>query len=136
MKHAWAIKCFACIEIILGITSLFFTFFYLLSIHFPCAPAITTFLVTSALISIILGAGILNYNIQAYYLLIFFSGVIVLSKILILSNIISLNQTIASTLSFELKNTTSFIYHCLLIIYFTRKSTIDIFKNSQKNAKL
>jgi len=133
MKHGRGIKYFAYTEIILGIVSLFSTIFCLLNNRTPYPVTVATFLFATALISISLGIGILNYSRPSYYLLIFFSGVVVLSKILIFSKIISLNQTITSTLTPGVKNTTSLIYHSLLIFYFTRKSVIDIFfRNRQK----
>ena len=137
MGHGRGIKYFAYTEIILGIVSLFCTTFCLLN-NQPAYPATAAiFLVATALISISLGIGILNYNRQSYYLLIFFSGVVALSKILIFSNVISLNLTITFRVTPRVSNATSLIYHSLLIFYFTRKSVIDIFSEiDKKNAKL
>jgi len=132
MKHAWLIKCFAYTEIILGLTSLFFIVFRLFNHPSSYPPTVAVFLVSTALISLGLGIGILNHSLSAYHLLIFFSGTIILSKILILSNIISLNQTIASSVVPWLKNTVSVAYHSLLIFYFTRKPVIDVFSEANK----
>jgi len=136
MKQGWVIKCFAYTEIILGITSLFSLIPYSLNSQPPYPATVIAFLFTTALISTSLGIGILKHNTQAYYLLLFFSGVIVLSKILILSKIISLNQSISSWLTPGVKDSVSFIYHCLLVFYFTRKSVIKLFLETAKNAKL
>lgn len=132
MKHGQGIKCFAYTEIMLGIVSLFSLAFSLLNNPPSYPTTLTTFLLAAALISISLGIGILNFSRQSYYLLIFFSGVIVLSKILIFSNIISLNQAITSPFTPGVKNSVSFIYHSLLIFYFTRKPVIDIFLETDK----
>jgi hypothetical protein len=135
MQRGRGIKYFAYSEIILGLASLGSTFICLLKHYCIYPPASLAFLLITAFISISLGLGILKHNVHAYHLLIFFSGLIVLSKILIFGQIISLNQNIITLLPPGTKNMTSLIYHSLLIFYFTRKPVIDVFsKTGPENA--
>jgi hypothetical protein len=85
-------------------------------------PEVLIFVLITAMISMGLGLGILRYNVGCYRTLIFFSLIVILSKILIFANIITLNGALETTVPSSLKNIISLIYHSLLMFYFTRRS--------------
>ena len=80
------------------------------------------FVVISALISVSLGIGILLRWRYARKLLIFFAGWIILSKILIFAKILILCCELETTVSANLKNIISVVYHAMLIFYFHHPS--------------
>lgn len=86
------------------------------------------FVLTTSIVSLILGIGILKRSLTCYHLLIFFATVIILSKILIFAKIITLTGTLETFLPQSLKNTLSISYHSLLIWYFTRSQAKKHFK--------
>ena len=80
------------------------------------------FVLTTAVISLSLGIGILRHNLHSFHLLLFFAAVIILSKILIFARIISLNGALETSVSPAAKSAVSIIYHTLLIWYFVQPS--------------
>lgn len=76
------------------------------------------FVITSCLVSISLGAGVLLRFSYARKFLIFFAGWIILSKILIFAKILILCCSLETVVPSHLKNMTSIIYHALVIFYF------------------
>ena len=83
---------------------------------------VLTFVVVTSLISLLIGIGILRHDKAAYQLLIYFSSVIVLSKILIIANIISLNGALEASVPQPLKNSISIIYHSFVIVFLAQKN--------------
>jgi len=113
---------FAAVEILIGLITLSAVNLSLIQGRCVKPPEVIIFVLTTALISAGLGIGILTYNIHCYHLLLYFSSVIILSKILIFAKIISLSGALETTLPFQFKSTVSVIYHGLLILYFARAS--------------
>lgn len=111
---------FAAIEVLIGLVSLSAVTFSLIQGNCIKPPEVIAFVLGTALISCGLGIGILTYNIHCYHLLLYFSSVIILSKILIFAKIITLSGALETTLPFNFKNAASVIYHTALIFYFTR----------------
>ncbi|MDP3143680.1 MAG: hypothetical protein Q8N14_07115 [Candidatus Omnitrophota bacterium] len=89
---------------------------------------VLTFVVTTSIISIALGIGILNHKLSAYYALLFFAVVIILSKILVFAKIISLHGALETKLSEPVKNIISFMYHGAVLIYFNLKNVKEKFR--------
>lgn len=122
MKHNWGLITFALIEITIGsITSLAVITSLILG-KATKPPAVLIFVLTTAIISSSLGIGILRNNLTSYHLLLFFSTVIIVSKILIFAKIITLTGALETTVPQSTKNIISVIYHSLLIWYFSRPS--------------
>lgn len=122
MKHNWGLITFALIEITIGsITSLAVIASLILG-KATKPPAVLIFVVTTAIISSSLGIGILRNNLTSYHLLLFFSTVIIVSKILIFAKIITLTGALETAVPQSTKNIISVIYHSLLIWYFSRPS--------------
>jgi len=122
MKYNWLIKIFGLIEVSIGAITLIMVFLSLAQEKSAKPPEVLVFVLTTAIISSGLGLGILRYNLKCYYLLLYFSSIIILSKVLIFAKIITLNGALETTIPASFKNITSCFYHSLLIFYFTRKS--------------
>ncbi|MFA6217539.1 MAG: hypothetical protein WDL87_07845 [Candidatus Omnitrophota bacterium] len=118
MKFQKGIILFGIIEICIGMFMFCDTFVYMLAGKPARPPEVVTFILTTSLISAGLGVGILRYHIHSYHLLLFFSCVIILSKILIFGHIISLNDALETQFPFTPRNIVSIMYHGILIAYF------------------
>jgi len=105
------------IEISIGVITLFVTIGALLFSLNSKSPNVLIFVLITASISTLLGFGILIYSDLAYRLLIYFSSVILLSKILIFADIIRLNGTLETLIPLSSKNIVSIFYHAFVIIY-------------------
>ena len=123
-----ATKCIAITEILLGGITLFAVIASLILRESAKPVEVLIFVLTTSGLSLGLGIGILKKNLASYQLLLFFSSVIVLSKILIFAKIISLNGALETTIPAELKNMVSVTYHSLIIILLTRQPVKKVFK--------
>lgn len=122
MKLKKGILFFGLTEIAIGTITLAAIFESLLR-HVSTKPLnILIFVIISGIISASLGTGILLRIRYTRKLLMFFAGWIILSKILIFGKIIMLNGSLETTVSPNLKNTVSIIYHFILIFYFHHPS--------------
>lgn len=127
MKPGRGIVLFGITEIIIGATTLGAV---MLSVFLgkSAKPAgVLIFVLASSAISVFLGLGVLKRRLSSYHLLLFFSTLILLSKILIFAKIISLSGALETALPQPAKNLISVIYHSCLIFYFTRLSTREQF---------
>lgn len=117
MKLKKGILFFGWTEIAIGTITLTAVFESLLR-HVSTKPLnVLIFVIISGLISTSLGIGILLRIRYARKLLMFFAGWIILSKILIFGKIIMLNGSLETTVSPDLKNIVSIIYHFIVILY-------------------
>ena len=118
LKRNYAIVIFGFIEIGIGLITLVavITSFILGKSIKPLEVLI--FVLTTSILSLSLGIGILRHNLVSYRLLLFFAAVIILSKILIFAKLITLAGALETHLYPGAKNTISIIYHSLLIWYF------------------
>ena len=96
-------------------------------------PEVLLFVLTTAAISTALGFGVLKANLTSYHLLLYFSSIIILSKILIFANIITFSGALETTIPSSLKDIISVLYHILLMLYFTRKPVKEYF-GERRNA--
>jgi hypothetical protein len=128
MKSQKGIIVFGIIEICIGMFMFCDTFLYMLAGKPSRPPEVVVFILTTSFISACLGIGVLRYHIHSYHMLLFFSSVIILSKVLIFGNIISLNNALETQLPFTLRNFISIIYHGILIVYFIDPAVKKRFK--------
>jgi hypothetical protein len=91
-------------------------------------PEVLLFVLTTAMISLSLGIGVLRRSLHSYHLLLFFSTVIILSKILIFAKIIYLSGALETTVPSSVKNFISIVYHGVLVIYFVQPAVRKQFK--------
>lgn len=122
MKPKFGMQIFAFFELLIGSVTLFSVTFSLIQGRSTKPPAVLIFVLTTAVISTILGFGIFRQSPLARKILIYFSSIIILSKMLIFAKIISLSGALETTIPAPYKNAISIFYHSLLIFYFRRKS--------------
>jgi len=122
MKEKTGIAIFALTEIFIGAATLTAVSLSLIERTSTKPTQVLIFVLITAITSAVLGLGILRRNLRCYRILVFFSLVVILSKILIFAKIVTLNGALETTVPADLKNIISLIYHSLLIFYFTRKS--------------
>jgi len=121
------------IEILIGGLTLLTTAFSLLLSLNTKTPNVLTFVLMTAILSLLLGLGILVHNTIAYKLLIYFSTVIILSKILILADLIHLNGAFENFVPSPVKSVTSIAYHSFLIFYLTKSDIKKLFIKLKKS---
>lgn len=122
MGNKSGVRLFALIEVLIGSVTLLAVILSLAQGKSAKPLNILIFVLATAALSLGLGFGILKYNPTCYNLLLYFSSIIILSKILIFARIITLNGALETTIPATIKNTISILYHSLVIFYFTRKS--------------
>ena len=127
MKNKWGIMLFALIEILIGLVTLAAVILSIIQGKSTKPLEVFLFVLITAIISTGLGFGLLRNDLASYRLLLYFSSVIILSKILIFAKIITLSGALETTVPSFLKNLISVFYHGLLIFYFTRKSIREKF---------
>lgn len=120
-KHNYAIVIFGFIEIGIGLITFVAVIASLILGKSTKPLEVLIFVLTTAILSLSLGIGILRHNLVSYHLLFFFAAVIILSKILIFAKIITLAGALETRLYPGAKNIISIIYHSLLIWYFLQK---------------
>ncbi|MCX5703831.1 MAG: hypothetical protein NT066_05010 [Candidatus Omnitrophica bacterium] len=118
MPRNLGIIIFGLIEIVIGCVTLTAVILSLLLGKSAKPPEVLIFVLTTSVISLSLGIGILRYNLTSYKILLFFSAAIILSKILIFAKIISLTGALETAVPSGLKDIISIIYHGLLLWYF------------------
>ena len=118
LKHNYAILIFGFIEIGIGLVTLVAVIASLILGKSIKPLEVLIFVLTTSILSLSLGIGILRHNLVSYRLLLFFAAVIILSKILIFAKLITLAGALETHLYPGAKNTLSIIYHSLLIWYF------------------
>ena len=87
------------------------------------SDSVLVFVLITACISTLLGIGILKFNKLAYQLLLYFSSVIILSKLLLFCNIIEFNGALEQTIPQQAKDGISVLYHSF-VIYVLKKNEI------------
>jgi len=123
-------------EVLIGAVTLFAIFLSLVQGKSAKPPEVLIFVLTTSILSMALGFGILRHNLTCYHLLLYFSSIVILSKILIFGGIITLSGTLETRVPSPLKNIISILYHSLLIFYFTRQSVKGLFGERRNMFKL
>lgn len=111
------------IEVIIGLITLLSCFVVQTWNIFGYSPKpfrVYVFVVVSAVISFVLGVGMLSYRDWARKLLIFFSGYVVLTKIMVYSKLLTFSGDILTVVPVWSKDMVSVIYHVVLIIVLSR----------------
>jgi len=116
-------------EILIGTITLLATFIALGLSTNQKPQNVLLFVITTSVTSALLGIGLLQYKKTAYELLLFFAAVVVLSKILIFMNIIYLDGALETSISPDLKNGISIVYHSFLIFYLREPKVKALFVN-------
>jgi uncharacterized membrane-anchored protein len=127
MKHYRLVLTIGILEILIGSITLLSNFATLALSQNNKSPNVLCFVVITGILSVLLGIGILKFRKKAYQLLLYFSSVIILSKILILTDIIDLNGALEVTVPGPLKNTVSIVYHGFVIAYLNKPGIRQIF---------
>jgi len=122
LKPNYGIVIFGLIEIGIGLITLCAVIISLILNKSTKPLEVLIFVLTTSIISLSLGIGILRNSLASYHLLLFFATVIILSKILVFAKIISLSGTLETNIPPTAKNIISVIYHSFLIWYFLRAS--------------
>ena len=127
MKLFRGILVIGIIEILIGGLTLVGTFGAIILGISTKTPNVLFFVITAATVSTLIGVGILQLKAEAYHLLLYFSSVILLSKILFLFDIIHLNGTLATAVPVPAQNIISFLYHGYVIYYLRKEDVRPIF---------
>jgi hypothetical protein len=130
MKPPKGILIFGLIEIAIGAITLIAVLTSLILSLSTKPLNVLVFVITTSLISVYLGIGIIRRHIHAYHMLLFFASVVILSKILIFTKIIVLYGALEISIPSAFKDIISLIYHALIILYFNLKKVKGEF---QKN---
>lgn len=132
MKTKIRVNIFGLIEVAVGgISFIAIVRSLILGISLKPLPVLV-FILLTAIISFFLGIGILRRSLNAYHYILFFSTVIILSKILIFAKIINLSGALETSVPAHIKNIISIIYHAALIFYFIRPSVREYFGERRK----
>jgi len=111
------------IEVVIGLITLISCFVVQTWNIFGYTPkpfSVYVFVVVSAMISFVLGVGMLSYRDWARIALIFFSGYVVLTKIMIYSKLLVFSGEILTIVPVWSKDVVSVGYHLVLIITLSR----------------
>jgi hypothetical protein len=122
MIQKLVINTIASIEIFIGLFTLSGLALYLnlgLSVK---PPNVLTFVTVTAVVSTLLGLGLLRRKKAAADILIFFSGYIILTKVMVATGLMQFNGAILAQVPTDLKNLVSSLYHVVLIIFLTKPS--------------
>jgi hypothetical protein len=127
MRHYRIVLFIGIIEICIGSGALIGNIVTLALSHNSKSLTVLCFVLIAGIISTLLGVGLLKFRKEAYLILLYFSSVIILSKILIFMNVIHLNGALETAIPGPIKNVTSVIYHGLVIAYLSKPSIRKIF---------
>jgi len=127
MRHYRLVLTIGTIEILIGGVTLVSNFVTLALSLNNKSLNVLCFVIITGIISTLLGIGILKFRKKAYQLLLYFSSVIILSKILIFMNIIHLNGALETAVHSSIKNIVSIAYHSFVIIYLNKPGIKQIF---------
>ena len=116
-------------EILIGGVTLLATFSSLVFSQNEKSLNVLIFVVLAAAASTVLGIGILQLKKLAHQSLIYFSSVIIFSKILIAGGIIQLNGALVTVIPGDVKDSLSLAYHTFIIIYLSRGQIRQLFKH-------
>ena len=119
MRYYRTVLIIGIIEILIGsITILWNAAAIILGINTK-SPGVLVFVLVAGCVSSLLGVGLLNLKRSAYYALLYFSSVVLLSKLLIFLGVMQLNGELETVVPSYTKNLISIVYHGFLIYYLT-----------------
>lgn len=127
MHHYRTVLIIGIAEIVIGSVTVLFNLMAWSLAASTKSPNVLIFVVTTGIISILIGFGVLNFKKLAYQLLLYFSSVIILSKLLIFAGILQLNGALETTIPAPLKNMVSIVYHGFVIVYLSKRGIKEIY---------
>ena len=127
LKHFRIILIIGIIEILIGVITLLTTGLALLLGSNTKSFSVLVFVIGAATISTLLGIGILKFKKIAYDLLLYFSSVVLLSKILVLLDVFRLNGSLETAIPPWIKNGISILYHGFVIYYLKQETIKEVF---------
>ena len=127
MKHYRTILTIGIIEICIGSSAILGNIFSSTLSENNKSFGVFCFVSITGIISTLLGIGLLRFRKEAYLLLLYFSSVIILSKILIFMDVIHLNGTLETAVPGLIKNIVSILYHGFVIAYLSKPGIKQIF---------
>ncbi len=127
MKNYRFVLFLGCIEVLIGLVTIFFNFFTLILGTNTKSPNVLFFVTIAATASFSIGVGILKFYKIAYQSLLYFSSVIILTKILILLGIIHLDGSLETTVPGPVKTLVSIAYHGFVIYYLLKPDIKNLF---------
>ena len=127
MKHYRIVLTIGIIEICIGSSTLLGNIITLALSQNNKSFGVFCFVMIAGIISSLLGMGLLKFRKEAYLLLLYFSSVIILSKILIFMDVIHLNGVLETAIPGPIKNIASIIYHGFVIAYLNKPGINRIF---------
>jgi len=136
LKRTHPILLIGSIEILIGGITLLTTLVALLFSSPQKTPNVLCFTVITSIISTVIGIGIIRVQKTAYELLLYFSSVILLSKLLIFMNIIQLNGALETSIPASFQNLVSFLYHATIIVYLKRNAIRHLFYGKALTAQI
>ena len=128
LKPYKIILIFGIIEILIGSITIFSNISTLILSLNTKTPNVLLFVIATGIASTLIGIGLLKFNKPAYRLLIYFSSMIILSKILIFMNVIQLNGALETAIPAFFKRIISVAYHGFVIYYLTRHDVKEVFE--------
>ena len=127
MKHYRVVLMIGIIEICIGGSALLGNLVTSIFFENTKGFGVLFFVTTAGFISTLLGVGLLKFRKEAYLLLLYFSSVIILSKVLIFLDVIQLNGALETTIPGPFKNIVSIVYHGFVIFYLNKPGIKQIF---------
>ena len=127
MQYYRTVLIIGIIEILIGAVTLAVNVFSIITNTNTKAPNVLFFVIVASVISTLLGIGILKLKKIAYDLLLYFSSVVLLSKILILMDVINLNGALETTIPSTTKSLVSIGYHGFVLYYLMHGNIKEIF---------
>jgi hypothetical protein len=127
MRHYRLLLAIGVIEILIGSVTILFNLVTLGLSQNDKTLNVLGFVLVAGTISTLIGIGLLRFKKIAYQLLLYFSSVIILSKILIFIDVIQLNGALETTLPGPVKNMASIAYHASIIVYLNKPGIKQIF---------
>ena len=117
MKYYRPVLLIGAIEILIGSVTIVFNLITLGLSQNNKSFSVLCFVLAAGGMSTLIGIGILKLKTLAYQSLLYFSSVIILSKLLIYLDVIQLNGALETTVPGPVKNILSIIYHGSVIAY-------------------
>jgi len=127
MKHYRTVLMIGIIEICIGGSALLGNLVTTIFFENNKSFGVLCFVIAAGIMSTLLGVGLLKFRKEAYLLLLYFSSVIILSKVLIFLDVIQLNGALETAIPGPIKNITSIIYHGFIIAYLNKPGIKQIF---------
>ena len=120
MKYKIIVKVTACLELLIGSVTLISLAVYSILSMSQKPFNVFIFVLSTSLMSIVIGLGLLSCKDWARKTLVFFSGYIILTKIMIFFNLLRFNGEIITFIPTDTKNIISVIYHFAVIMLLSR----------------